>query len=278
MRKTLLSREQTKGGTEREISDRVSARIKELAMLNFFGLDINPFLVRTCQMNLVMHGDGSANIFQADFLHSPAEWDNVDARAKIGYGQFDCVVTNPPFGSKAVVDDPHLLSRYELDSFDSKEPRSSMPSEQLFVEGAWKYLKPGGRMAIVLPDSILNNPGLEFIRRWLFRRARVIATVDLPKETFADSGGVPNPSVLIIERLTREETRLAESDALDRYSVFMAIPKTAGRDKRGNPVYYKTPEGFEIPDENMDPILDDDLPLVASCFEDWLREGANVRR
>jgi hypothetical protein len=51
-------------------------------------------------------------------------------------------------------------------------------------------------MGIVLPDS------LEFIRTWLFKRARVIASVDLPKETFADSGGVPNPSVLIVEKLT----------------------------------------------------------------------------
>ena len=52
-----------------------------------------------------------------------------------------------------------------------------------------------GVLAIVLPDSILNNPSLRFIRRWLLRRTRIIASVDLPKETFADSGGVPNPSV-----------------------------------------------------------------------------------
>lgn len=228
LREIVRGQEQAKGGGPDEVRGRVAGRIKEIATFNLYGTDINPFLVRTCQMNLVMHGDGSSNVFAADSLYSPGEWDNADATARIGHGKFDVVVTNPPFGGNAVVDDPHLLSRYELSTFESREPRSSMPAEQLFVEGAWRFLKPGGRLAIVLPDSILNNPGLGFIRKWLFRRARIIASVDLPKETFADSGGVPNPSVLIVQRLTKEEIRLAEADALDDYDVFMAIPRTAG--------------------------------------------------
>lgn len=276
LRDVLETRERAKGGTELEIAQRVSGRIREVATLNFFGLDINPFLVRTCQMNLVMHGDGSANVFQADSLYSPAEWDNKEATAKVGHGKFDVVVTNPPFGSKALVDDPHLLARYELASFEGK--RGAMPAEQLFVEGAWRYLKQGGKMAIVLPDSILNNPGLEFIRRWLFRRARVLATVDLPKETFAEGGGVPNPSVLIVERLTAEETKLAEARAIEPNPVFMAIPKKVGHDKRGNPVYFRTPEGLEVLDDDLEPVLDDELGLVANHFGKWAREVEYVGR
>ncbi|EQD52592.1 hypothetical protein B2A_06481, partial [mine drainage metagenome] len=80
---------------------------------------------------------------------------------------------------------------------------------------------------------------------------------------------VPNPSVLIVQRLTREEMKLAEANALDPNDIFMAIPKTAGRDKRGNAVYYRTPEGLEVLDENMEPILDDELPLVAEQFASW---------
>lgn len=274
LRALLTEQELAKGGSDTEITARVRDRIRDLASQNLFGLDINPFLVQTCQMNLVMHGDGSANVFQSDSLYSPGEWENVDARGKVAYSQFDVVVTNPPFGGKAEVDDPHLLDQYELSRADSAQPRGSLPSEQLFVEAAWKYLKPGGKMAIVLPDSILNNPSLAFIRRWLFRRARIIASVDLPKETFAESGGVPNPSVLIVQRLTREEIRLAESGALDPNNIFMAIPRTAGRDKRGNPVYYRTAEGMEVLDENMEPELDDELPLVSARFGTWLTEGA----
>lgn len=269
LRSFLVRRETAKGGGEGEVTERVNASLREIATHNIYGLDINPFLVQTCQMNLVMHGDGSANVHQADSLTSPGEWTDADAVAKVGYGKFDVVMTNPPFGSEAVVDDPHILEQYELGRAGSRQLRTSMPPEQLFVEAAWRFLKPGGIMAIVLPDSILNNPGLEFIRRWLFLRARIIASIDLPKETFADSGGVPNPSVLFVQRLTREEIRMATANALDPNEIFMAIPKTAGRDKRGNPIYYRTPNGLEVLDENMEPTIDDELPLVAEQFALW---------
>jgi type I restriction enzyme M protein len=229
-------------------------------------------------MNLVMHGDGSANVFQADSLYSPSEWDNTEAASKVGHGRFDIVVTNPPFGGKGVIDDPHLLSHYELTTWGSNDARSVLPAEQLFVEGAWKYVKPGGRLAIVLPDSILNNPSLQFIRDWLFRRSRVVASIDLPKETFAESGGVPNPSVLIVKKLTREEMRLAERDALEDYPVFMAIPKTAGRNKRGNEIYYKTPQGELVLGDDEKPILDDQVPIVATEFLEWIRETGLAAR
>ena len=269
LRAVLTGHERNKGGGEEEVRHRVSARIKELCSQNVFGLDINPFLVRTCQMNLVMHGDGSANIFQADSLLSPGEWE--DASEKVAHGKFDVVVTNPPFGGKAIIDDPHVLSRYELAEFGAQSPRSSMPAEQMFVEAALKFLKPGGHLAIVLPDSILNNPGLMFIRSWLLKRTRIVSSIDLPKETFATSGGVPNPSVLIVQKLSASEMRLAQADALD-YEVFMAIPKTAGIDKRGRKVYIRTPEGMEIQGDDSEFIVDDQIRLVAGAFSKWIKE------
>lgn len=275
MRKILTVQESNKGGADEVIRQRVSARIKELCGKNVFGTDINPFLVRTCQMNLVMHGDGSANIFPADSILSPSEWDDEGAARNIGYGKFDVVITNPPFGGRAIIDDPHVLSRYDLSTYDSQNPRSFLPAEQLFVEAAMKFLKPGGRLAIVLPDSILNNPGLQFIRSWLLRRARIIGSIDLPKETFAHSGGVPNPSVLVLQKLTATEIKLAEAGAFD-YEIFMAIPKTAGIDKRGNAVYQRTAEGFDIEDENCQPILDDEIALVAPTFSRWAKERGYV--
>jgi len=275
LREVLTAQESNKGGSEEEIRQRVSARIKELCSKNVFGTDINPFLVRTCQMNLVMHGDGSANIFPADSILSPSEWTDEDAARSVGYGKFDVVLTNPPFGGRATIDDPHVLSRYDLSTYESKNPRTALPAEQLFVEAAMKFLRPGGRLAIVLPDSILNNPGLHFIRSWLMRRARIVGSIDLPKETFAHSGGVPNPSVLVLQKLTPTEIKLAEAGAFD-YDVFMAIPKTAGIDKRGNPVYQRTPEGLDIEDENSKPILDDEISLVAPVFSRWAKERGYV--
>ena len=235
LRETITDFESSRGGSPDEIAGRVASRVKELAERNLVGMDINPFLVRTTQMNLVMHGDGSANVFQGDSLAPPGEWADDSARNKVRHDTFDVVVTNPPFGGRAKIDDPHILARYELPALESKDTRALMPSEQLFVEGAWKYVRPGGFLAIVLPRSILNNPGLAFIRRWVIMNARVVASIDMPKETFAEGGGVPNPSVLILQRFTREESRLARASALNRYQIFMASPKAVGVDKRGNP-------------------------------------------
>ena len=269
LREKIIGFERAKGGSEEEIRNRVGARVKELAERNLFGMDINPFLVRTTQMNLVMHGDGSANVFQGDSLAAAGEWEDESARHKIKQGAFDIVVTNPPFGGQAHIDDPHTLSQYELPALESKDTRRLMPAEQLFVEGALKYVKRGGYLAIVLPRSIANNPGLKFIRKWLLGNARLLASIDLPKETFAEGGGVPNPSVLILQRFTREETKLAQAGALDEYEIFMAIPKRVGIDKRGNAVHVRTAEGFVILDENDEATIDDDLPKVVAAFEDW---------
>ena len=272
MREILRVVENSKAGKD-GAEDRVSARIKDICSRNLFGTDINPLLVRTSQMNLVMHGDGSANVFQADSVTPPVEWDNAEAARNIGYGRFDIVLTNPPFGGKANIDDPHVLSRYALTTFDVANPRSVLPAEQLYVEAALNFVKPGGCLGIIVPDSILNNPGLQFIRRWLLFRARVMATVDLPKETFATSGGVPNPSLLIVKKFSKEEIRLAEADASGYYDVFMAIPKTAGIDKRGGPRYARTPEGYEILGDDLLPIVDDEVALVADAFSNWIAEG-----
>ena len=269
LRQKITGFEKKKRGSEEEIRNRVDARVKELAESNLFGMDINPFLVRTTQMNLVMHGDGSANVFQGDSLVAPGEWEDDKARQKVKPGAFDIVVTNPPFGGQAQIDDPHVLSRYELPASDAKDTRRLMPSEQLFVEGALKYVKRGGYLAIVLPRSIANNPGLKFIRKWLLQNTRIIASIDLPKETFAEGGGVPNPSVLILQRFTVEDTRLAQAGALDEYEIFMAIPRKVGIDKRGNDVHVRTSEGLVVLDNNDQPIIDDDLPKVFSAFADW---------
>lgn len=106
LREKIRRIEQAKGGGDEEIRERVVSRVKDLCSHNLFGTDINPFLVRTCQMNMVMHGDGSANIFQGDSLVFPGEWQDARAAELVPHGKFDLVITNPPFGANATIDDP----------------------------------------------------------------------------------------------------------------------------------------------------------------------------
>ena len=188
-------------------------RIRQIAASNFYGFDINPDLVKATKMNMVMNNDGSGNIYRNDSLLPPHEWspdiknqlaealkiraDDIKNANTIDF--FDVIVTNPPFGSKIPIKDSHILEQFELgylwrnthrdisgqsDWTISSDFQTSVPPEQLFIERCLQLLKPGGRLAIVLPDSILGNLGLEYIRQWLIEKTRIVASVDLHVDTF----------------------------------------------------------------------------------------------
>ena len=267
LRRIIYQQEAIRRSTD--IEGKTRNRVREACTRSVFGMDINPFLVRTAQMNLVMHGDGSTNVYRVDSTRSPSEWDD-EPRERIPVGSADVVLTNPPFGKEVKIDDSHILDRYELPRWESGSARTSIPAEQLFVEIAMTFLRDGGYLGIVLPDGILNNPGLRFIRTWLIRRGRIVASIDLPKETFAVSGGVNNPSVLIVQKFTAEELRQANAGILDtNYNVFMAAPRTAGLDKRGKPVFMRHPDGLEATDEDGKRFLDDEIRALPECFATW---------
>ncbi|MEA4899341.1 MAG: N-6 DNA methylase [Eubacteriales bacterium] len=264
-----IYRDQEKKWYNQIDENRIRGKIRDICSRNQFGLDINPFLVRTAQMNLVMHGDGSTNIFRVDSARSPGEW-SEEARRKVPYGKIDVVLTNPPFGSEVKIDDRHILDQYELTTWETESPRSWLPAEQLFVETAMKILREGGFLGIVLPDGILNNPGLKFLRSWLLSRGRIIATIDLPKETFSRNGGVNNPSVLLVQKYTAQEMRDVSLGIIEkRHRVFMAAPKSAGVDKRGKPIYLRYADGREIVDENGERLVDDEISVIPELYDEW---------
>ena len=256
-----------------EVDGRIRSRIREACNLNMYGLEINPFLVRTCQMNLVLHGDGSSNVFRADSVRPLGEWED-EARRNIPYGKADVVLTNPPFGGNAQIDDAHILDQFELSVWETGSKRNWLPAEQLFVEAAFKFVRPGGYLGIVLPDGILNNPGLRFIRTWLLERTKIIASIGLPKTTFKASGGVNNPSFLLVQKLTPEQVARAKAGVMDAaYEVFMATPRTAGIDNRANSVYLRHADGREQVDSEGQKIIDDEVSAVPYGFRRWLAEA-----
>ena len=145
-----------------------------------------------------------------------------------------------------------------------------MPAEQLFMETGMNFLKPGGVMGIVIPDGILNNPGLAFLRDWLLKHSRIVASIDLPKETFGRNKGVNNPSVLIVQKFTDREYLDAEKNIIDTSgSVFMCAPETSGIDKRGNTVFLRHPNGEYILDADGERVPDDQISMVPNAYESW---------
>ena len=114
-----------------------------------------------------MHGDGSANIVHANSLEKPSIWDD-DVKRKVQLGEFDIVVTNPPFGTNGKIDNPNVLEQFELTTFKANSPRTALPPEQLFIERCLDFLKPG-LLKILSGRTIPKNPpGLVWIRKWIF--------------------------------------------------------------------------------------------------------------
>ena len=287
-------------------------KIGEMAAANFFGFDINPDLAKATKMNMVMNNDGSGNILQVNSLLPPHEWSDEfkeklattlgvkkdTLRTERDLALFDVIVTNPPFGSQIPVKDENILRQFALAKIwekpDAKKERpdwqksdrrqSSVPPEILFVERCLQFLKPGGRMGIVLPDSILGAPGLGYIRRRLFAKTRIIASLDLHVDTFQPRNGTQR-SVLILQKKTEEEIRKQEkAGVIPNYKIFMAMIEKVGHDKRGNPVFKRDPEGNEIlaNDDTVAAtgdgktrkrkILDDQTLEIPALFAEWKKE------
>ncbi len=282
-------------------SPEVNEAVREYAEKMIFGFDFDPDLKKAARMNMVMAGDGHSNIYNINSLDYPhgskpdvpliAEAVNqsiansADKSFKFGtsddnaQGKFDMVFTNPPFGTKVEVDQ-EIAERYDL---NSKAP------EVLFIEACYNFLKPGGKMAIVLPDGILGNPNTESVRLWILKHFKLIASVDLPVETFLPQVGV-QASLLFLQKKTDAEM-LVPLDQED-YDVFMAIVEQVGKDRRGVPVYEKDDDGAEILFEHTKKWLSitengreivkqrkerikhlaDDLPKVANAYAEF-KEG-----
>ncbi|WP_322203247.1 N-6 DNA methylase [Acutalibacter intestini] len=292
-------------------------RISEMAATSFFGFDINPDLVKATKMNMVMNNDGSGNILQTNSLLPPHEWtnefrtrlaealhiDSVGIRNYKTIALFDVIVTNPPFGSKIPIKDKNILEQFELAHIWENDKKtgtwkmtdrlqSSVPPEILFIERCTQFLVPGGRMGIVLPDSILGSPGLGYIREWLIKNHKIIASVDLHVDTFQPRNGTQT-SVLFLQKKTAEQKATEErTGQMADYNIFMAMVERVGHDKRGNPLFKRDVEGNEIlmPDtdtirvlgetgegdrtvshERKCKVLDDQTADVPKLFEAWKR-------
>lgn len=281
-------------------------RLARFAHDNLFGADFDPFLVRASSMNLLMVANTTGNVFHMDSLAFPqGHLPGVEtASKKIRLGTIDVLMTNPPFGSDIPITDPQLLDAYRdgvARSWRRKEDGAwiagegrvnTVAPEILFIQRAVEWLREGGRMGIVLPDGILGNPGDEPIRRWILGYCWVLASVDLPVETFIVEANVNIlTSLLFLKKKTREE-RIAENlnGSVD-YPVFMAVAEKVGFDRRGNTLYKRSPDGEIILEEQKKrervringknhfgplqrkvPIIDNDLPEIARAYCEFRKE------
>jgi type I restriction enzyme M protein len=252
--------EDRKGGNPERIDAATRQRIARFANDHIIGIDLNPNLVKASKMNMVMNNDGSGSLYQGNSLVSPAIWSD-ELREWNLLGKVDILFTNPPFGSKIMVDEPTILEAYDLghtwsysettDRWEkTKAVQRAQPPEILFIERCVRFLKPGtGRMAIVLPDGILGSPGLGYVREWILQQTRVLASIDLHPDTFQPHVSVQT-SVLVLQRKTERQidNEIIAGRKAD-YPLFMALANHIGHDKRGNKTYVRDRLGREIVEE-----------------------------
>ena len=300
----------------------VGSRIKQIAASNFYGFDINPDLVKATKMNMVMNNDGSGNIYRNDSLLPPHEW-SLDLKKQLGAALniepnkiknmdtiefFDVIVTNPPFGSQIPVKDGHILEQFQIgyiwrnEQYEisehkgwsiSSDLQTSAPPEQLFIERCLQFLKPGGRLAIVLPDSILGNPGLGYIRRWLIERTRIVASVDLHEDAFQPGNGTQTSVLILQKKFEKDIVAEQLSSTIKPYNIFMTMVEKVGHDRRGNTLFKRDEHGNEIwePEkpnvleisrttegnvayktESKTRVIDDQSSLVPTVFRKWKQQ------
>ena len=289
-----------KGNLDRA-HDSIRSRIQKFAAKFIVGIDFNPELVKASKMNMVMNNDGAGGLYQANSLENPALW-SIELHDRELMGTVDLLFTNPPFGSKIPITDPAILEQFELGrnwSYDKNSDQwtmgdatsKSLPPEILFIERCVRFLRPGGRCALVLPDGILGSPGLGYVREWILRNTKILASIDLHPDTFQPHVSIQT-SLLVLERKEPQLVALERAAGrMNDYNVFMAVANHVGHDKRGNRTYVRDAHGNEVveeiersmleyvdgrpvykPQQVMQKVVDDNTLQIAKQFRQWLSE------
>jgi len=198
----------------------------DFAENNLFGIEINEQIARTAKMNMIIHDDGHTNVIATDGL-LPID-DIKDKEGNItqkgiysrtqnkgfAYNRFDFIITNPPFGSSIKqAEQPYMQQyAYAKKNVDWLNPRSKtvirdkQSTEILFIEQCHNYLVEGGYLAIVIPDGVLTNSSLQYVRDSIEEKYRIVAVISMPQTAFQATGAGVKSSVMFLKKHTAETT------------------------------------------------------------------------
>jgi type I restriction enzyme M protein len=253
-----------------------------------YGIDFDDKPVKIARALMLIAGDGKSHILKLNSLDT-REWqgeenEKVKARGELRdlihefddyaknrenkesfeFLDFDILLTNPPFAGE--IHDQTLLKSYDVAKNEKEKQKNKVERHILFIERSLEFVKPSGRMAIVLPQGVLNNTNMKLIREYLFKKARILAVVGLNVNTFKPHTGTKT-SVLFLQKWGENEKPLKD------YKIFMAVSKKSGKNNSGDYVYKKDEKGNPIfKDVGAEKALDDDLTEVANEFIKFAKE------
>lgn len=233
-------------------SERDSEKQK-IAIRQLRGIDKDEFLTKVAKAYMALLGDGRGGVFCENSLVPMPEW-GLKTRQEVAVGEFDGIMTNPPFGKKLKVTERGVLEQYDLAHKWRKIPKSddeyemtgtvldSQTPQTLFIERCLDLLKDGGRMGVVLPESMLCNPSHRHIMQYILSRATIRAVISVHENLFQPHTHAKT-AVVLIEK--------GREPAGQTHDVFMAVARWCGHDSRGHEIPY------------------DDIPLIAERWEKY---------
>ncbi|PIX67914.1 SAM-dependent methyltransferase [Candidatus Shapirobacteria bacterium CG_4_10_14_3_um_filter_35_13] len=263
---------------------------KDYAQKYLYGIDFADETAKVSRALMLIAGDGRSHLFKLNSL-DPREWqgeqeEKMQARVELrkrlaklddynnneenqkNFKQFafDLLLTNPPFAGE--LKEPGLLRQYEFGKKNGKLV-NKIERHILFIERALELVRPGGRLGIVLPQGVFNNTNMQYVREWLFDKARILAVVGLHVNTFKPHTGTKT-SVLFLQKWGGEA-----GDPLPDYPIFMAVSQRSGKDNSGQYVYKKDSVGKYIYDPHHHRVLDHDLDEIVSRYLKFITNISN---
>ncbi len=205
----------------------------DFAEKNLFGIEINDQIARTAKMNMIIHDDGHTNVIASDGLLSDTEMQAKSGNKEFKYNSFDFIITNPPFGSSIKQTEKAYMHQYnlaikEVDWLNTTASgkaalRDSQSTEVLFLEQCHKFLTEYGYLAVVIPDGILTNSSLQYVRDNIEEMYRIVAVVSMPQTAFSATGAGVKSSVLFLrkhkdkqtEKISNQKAKLKEQVKTD---------------------------------------------------------------
>jgi len=216
----------------------------DFAEKNLFGIEINEQISRAAKMNMIIHDDGHTNVISLDGLLHPDVIKKRSGNDQFQYGTFNFIITNPPFGSAVRLTEQAYLKTY---NFGISEPhwldtkntdikdRETQSTEILFIERAYHFLREEGYLGIVIPDGVLTNSSLQYVRNKIEEWYRIVAVVSMPQTAFTATGAGVKSSVLFLRKWTDKES---ETIVAQKKIIQEAIKDKAQ--------YLKKTESFEM--------------------------------
>jgi len=249
-----------------------------------FAIDFDEKAVRVARTLNLIAGDGQTNVLHLNTLDWP-NWDQtvkeeawIDTyhhgwkklrKLKSGASyrdfEFDILMANPPFAGD--IKQSALLSQYELARDPKGKLKNKVGRDILFIERNLNFLKPGGRMAIVLPQGRFNNASDAAIRHWLAEHGRILAVVGLHGNVFKPHTGTKT-SVLFFQKW--HDTLCPRRDD---YPIFFATMQKPSKDNSGEKIYLKNEDGSKRLDSHGHLVVDHDLFNHEGMTEDGIAEA-----